>query len=99
LTILAVVDGQFITLSSQRCLQHEARSAARRAGPSTAADALIRPDGTDINTQQQTFGKRFTRYLWITTSWAFCSFDNFAAAAGAFGVADSAADISMQFVM
>ena len=46
LTILAVVDGQFITLS---CLQLDARGAARRAGPSTTADALIRPDGTDVN--------------------------------------------------
>jgi len=41
LTVLATVGGQFITLSVQFCLQHDAREAARRAGPSATADRLL----------------------------------------------------------
>jgi len=33
-TILATIDGQFITLSVYLCVQQDAREAARRAGPS-----------------------------------------------------------------
>jgi len=44
LTVLATTDdlGQFITLSVHLCLQHDARVAARRAGPSATADKKVK---------------------------------------------------------
>jgi len=41
LTVLATVGGQFITMSIQFSLQHDAREATRRAGPSATADRLL----------------------------------------------------------
>ena len=46
LTVLVAVGlGQFITLSIQLCVQHDAREAARRAGPSAAKRRLGTLDG------------------------------------------------------
>jgi len=35
--------GQFITLSVYLCVQHDAREADRRAGPSATADTCLNP--------------------------------------------------------
>jgi len=41
LTVLASVDGQFITVSIQFSLQYDAREAARRAGSYATVDGLF----------------------------------------------------------
>jgi len=40
-TILQTVDSQFVTVSVQICRQHDAREAARRAGPSATAGTRV----------------------------------------------------------
>jgi len=39
--------GQFITLSVHLCVQHDAREADRRAGPSATADTCLNANRSD----------------------------------------------------
>jgi len=71
LTILATVDGQFITLSVYLCVQHGAHEAARRAGSSATSDTCYTLRLRYIKYRMHFFGKNWTSVIAVVFLWFF----------------------------